>query len=141
MNTGPKTACTYKYTCFQALTSVPRGELMTNPAVDPHSQHALNAISQNTTTLPTTHGGKPVPDFTLAKRPTPRHFNNLRPSQALLSFSTDTTHRAFATATNSEQHDPADSKTQPRAGTKANAMLSRRGGNVGSSEEPVPRSA
>jgi hypothetical protein len=83
MSTGPKTACTYKYTCFQALTGVLHDEHMTNPAIRRHSQHGFKAISPNQTALPTNHRGKPVPDSMLAKRPTPRHFNNLRTSRAL----------------------------------------------------------
>jgi hypothetical protein len=83
-DTRPNTACTYKYTCFQAHTSVPRGELMTNPAIDTHSQHGFNAISPNQNALPTNYRGKTVPDSTLAKRPIPRLFNNLSTSRALL---------------------------------------------------------
>ena len=84
-NTGPKTARTYKYTCFQTLASVLCDALTTYPAIDPQSQHRFNAISPNQTALQTSRPrGKLVPASVPAKRLTPRHFNNLPTSRALL---------------------------------------------------------
>ena len=81
---GPKTACTHKYTRFQALASVLRDEPTTNPAIDPQSQHRFNAISPYQTAPTASQRGKTVPHFTLTKRPRPRLFNNLRIPRALL---------------------------------------------------------
>ena len=83
-NTGPKTARTYKYTCFQALASVLCGELTAKATIKQQSRHGFNAISPNQTALKTSQRGEPVPHSTLAKRRTPRLFNNLRTSRALL---------------------------------------------------------
>ena len=142
-NTGPKTACTYKYTWFQALASVLRDEPTTNPAIDPQSQHGFNAISPNQTVLTTSQRGKPVSRLHFCEETHTSAFQQLTrfTSFALLCFSTDTTHPASAAATNSGRHHPKDSKTRPRAGTKANAMLSRAGRQARASEESVPASA
>ena len=83
-NTGPKTARTYKYTCFQALASDLRDKPTTYPAIEPQYRHRFNAMSANQTALPTSHRGEPVPDFILVKRPAPRLFSNLRTPRALL---------------------------------------------------------
>ena len=143
MNTGPKTARTYKYTCFQALASILRDEPTTNPTIDLQLKRAFNATSQNQTAFPTSQRGETVPDFILAKRHTPRLFNNLRTSRALLCTASQQT-----TPTDLPQQRPTPNSTNQNTAKpdqeperKLTTVLSRRGGKAGSGEVTVPRSA
>jgi hypothetical protein len=143
MSTGPKRACTFKYTCFQAPTSVLGDELTTKPAIHP----AFSTRVQRNRIKPDRPSNQ-LPRqtcfrFHACEETNTSAFQHLThfTSFALLCFSTDATHRAFATATNSQLHQPEESKTQPRDGTKANAMLSRAGHKARASEKTVPASA
>ena len=104
--TGPKTARSYKYTCFQSLASVLCDEPTTNPAIDPQSQHRFNAMSPNQTALPTSYRGETASASAPAKRPRPRLFNHLRTSRALLCSASQQT-----SPTNLPQQRPTQTST------------------------------